>query len=162
MIISRKDWHYRFMIKYGSDELKYNLMKGSKTYTTCTYIRALLGVMLSVMAFLIGVAFVICFVLYMLVGMGWFAYLFATATIPVEPTLLSVAGLVGWIISIFSGAVWLVVKGCALFTDFLCRKSSERRTKKWLKKQEGAKESVFKKALKDRKDGICTIVKFEN
>lgn len=159
MIISRQSWHYRFMMNYGSDNLNFNLKSGHKPFTTCTYIRALLGVMFNMTVFIACFTFVLGMALFGLFSMGSFAVMVATSTVPEKPTLTAVVGLVSWIVVILTVGIWLIVKVLVFLTDLFEKKASERRTKKWMKKQE--EKSVFKKAMEDRKDGICTIVTFK-
>ena len=159
MNISRKSWHYRFMMKFGGDSLNLDLISGRKQFTTCTYIRALLGTMFSVFAFCCGVLFVALAAIATLGAMGYTAFIaFTTGGLPPQPTLTLVLGFVGWMIAVMCSGVWLVVNGLNLLLKFISKKHAQRQRAKRLKKQE--EPSVFAKALKDRKDGICTLVKF--
>lgn len=158
MNISRQSWHYRFMKKHGSSELKYDFMNGRRTFTTCTYIQALIGVMFSVLVFICAVLFVGSFAIGTTVSMVYTAFVFFDGGLPPEPTIPLLAGFIGWMFTIMLGSLALIYAFIQWAQSAISKKSSAIRNKKRLKKKE--EPSVFAKALKDRKDGICTIVTF--
>lgn len=158
MNISRKAWHYRFMAKFGSDNLKYQLRNETKTYTTCTYIRALLATMFSLGVFCTSVLAVVLVAIGLVVCMGFMAFTLVTAgALPPEPTVALVIGFIGWMFVVVLGGMLILYILTGWVSDLISKKAADHRRKARLKKQE---PGVFKAALKDRKDGICTIVKF--
>lgn len=157
MIISRTSWHYRFLMKFGNVDHRLDLKTGKKPYTTCSYIRAVLCAMFSVFAFGVSAIAAIGFVSVMLYGMIRIAALTITnGMLPPEPSIAIMIGFVGWLLAFTATVIVLanlLIKGIAAIGRKIAKSNSKRKNAK--------QPSLFKAALQDRKDGICTIVTFE-
>ena len=160
MNISRTSWHYRFMMKFANYETRYSLKNGNKPYTTCTYIREFIFAAVSMAAQVVWFSAAVAFALFLLYSMFHVGYLyFFAGGLPAVPTVPAVLGLIGIFAAGFGLALFLVLLLVNLAQAVWERKSYERRVKKRdkLAKKEA---SLLGQAMKDRKDGICTLVKF--
>ena len=161
MNISRKSWHYRFICKFGSRDCSYNLRNNQKQYTTCTYIRDFILAAISITAFITWCLLIATSVISLIVCMCYtsFVYFSAGMTLPVVPTIPLVVGLFGCICVVMGIVAFIVVKLVSLISHILhviSRKTKEKkRREKFLKE-----DSLLKQAIKDKKDGICTLVRF--
>lgn len=144
MQISKDSWHFK-LNKTVNTEFESNVIEG-KVYTTCSYIRTTAFSILK-SAFMLFVAlFMAGFALTMLSGMVVMPLALAMGNKDV-PDPIMILGFVGWafIILISLGHI-----GSAIG--------------RWNDRRAEAREekaSLLNQALKDRKDGICTIVTFK-
>lgn len=157
MEISKKSWHYRFIRRFGGFNGWQKL--NGKTHTTCSYIQLLVLVMLRNI-FNVLVLLTICFAASFIVGCAAVsAYNFVVGgPAKLEQNVFNVVGLVTWITVGFFAFLYSVFKIIDLIQLAVINQRRKNRKKKADKK---AKEpSLLQKAAQDRKDGICTIVKF--
>lgn len=160
MNISRTSWHYRFMMKFANHETRYNLKNGSKPFTTCTYIREFVFAAVSLAAKVVWFFAAAAFALFLLYSMLHVGYLyFFAGGLPEVPTVTAVLGLIGVFAAGFGLTLFLALVLVGVIQRLWERSSHERRVKKRAKlaKKEA---SLMSQAMKDRKDGICTLVKF--
>lgn len=143
MKISKDSWHFKLNSKFDKG------FENEKVYTTCSYIR--LTIVSLLCSFLIagGCVALLIFLGIVLVGMLSTPMIFYTG-MPIEGfwNITVGFGVGGWI---FTGAI-LASKAVTL----VCNKTSKALRERAKEKQ----RSLASQALKDRKDGICTIVAF--
>ena len=154
MDISRKDWHYKFIMKHGHTDTRWAMRATNKKYTTCTYIRAFLYALLNASMFALSVAFFVCFVLFMAGSGVYFAFMcLSLGAIPPEPTFVLGAGLAFWLIT-FAGLVLYILtklaKGITTAYEWFVGRQQVKARKK----------SLAKQAYEDKKNGVCTLVNF--
>lgn len=155
MNISRKDWHYKFIMKFGSTDARWAMASNSKQYTTCTYIQSLLFAMFNMFWFLFSVLCVIALGVFLLCSAAYTAFVFFSlgGSLPATPTLILVAGVMPWLVLLIYIAVYLLIK----FLDLISKVSSSASKKVKAKKYQ---KSLAKQAVEDKKNGVCTLVKF--
>lgn len=159
MNISRQAWHYRFLTKFGGSDLRFDLSRGLKQYTTCTYIRDILFTAISLVAFstwmiavgLFAIGFICC------TFYAAFTFFSMGMALPEVPTIPLIIGLIGCFAVLFGVGAFLLIKLANLVFlvgETVGRKSREK------KRQKAKRESLLKQVIADKKEGICTLVKF--
>lgn len=145
MKISKNSWHYKLGNSNGSYAFQERCYDNA--HTTCTYIRGVANAMFRTTAAIAFIAFAILFATIVLASMVTVPVAIAIGVPILNNSLLGAMVapcLVGWM------AVVIGLLGCLLawITDKM-----EARHK--------VKVSLLKQAVLDKKEGICTLVRFE-
>lgn len=145
MNISKNSWHY----KLGNSNGSYAFQERCRinAHTTCTYIRGVLHAMFRTVAAVCLIAILVFFVAVVLTSMITVPVAIALGFTILNTSLLGAMMapcLIGWIAVVIGLMGYLL----AFVTDKL-----EARHK--------AKVSLLKQAALDKKEGICTLVRFE-
>lgn len=156
MNISRQSWHYKFLMKFGDSDLKFDLRRGDKKFTTCTYIRSVLMTAIRISAFVLWLALVVVAAVGLAACTAYTAFTFLSMgfTLPAVPTVPLLVGFVGCLV-VFAVTMFVLIK---LLLNLIFCWIDKLRAKSRIKKVK--RESLMKQALKDKKDGICTLVTF--
>ena len=144
MEISKDSWHYK-LNKSMSRKFEGNVLSGHM-YTTCTYIRTTALSILSSIFFIFVMLFLSGFVLTVLSGMIVMPLALSMGLKGI-PEVVMILGVAGWLMAILTTIGHI---GSAT-GKWISRKNEEREEK----------AGLINQALKDRKDGICTIVTFK-
>lgn len=140
MNVSKSSWHYRFNDYFQSN---FGSRVDHSTFTTCSYIRTTVRTAFQA-------AFVIAATLLILVAIG---------TVLGSGIYLPIALAFGLPMATFVGGFALITY-VALIT-VSCAWVYESKLKPVLEARREQKLSLLRQAVLDRKEGICTIVRFE-
>lgn len=145
MKISKNSWHYKLGNSNGSYAFQWRCL--SDSHTTCTYIRGVVNAMFRVTASVIFLLAVFIFAVLMLASMITVPVAIAMSILILKSSLLGAMVapcLVGWMAVVIGLLGYLL----AFVTDKLADIHM-------------AKVSLLKQARLDKKEGICTLVRFE-
>lgn len=140
MKISKDSWHYRFNDYIQSD---FGYRAEREVFTTCTYIRTTIRTMFEA-------AFKLSLILFF-VTLG---ALVVGSAIYLPIAKLFALPLLGFV-EPFAGVTYAVITALLLGTGY------EKFLKPALERRREQKISLLRQAMKDKKEGICTIVEFE-
>lgn len=145
MIISKKDWHYRFNNTFGSTDFEMKARNGR--YTTCSYIRQTLYSMIRALAAGSMLAFLAAFAIWLVGSMiGVPIAIYMGFVFPAKGFLATSLGL--------CGAGWLLTG--AILTYMLAERIGNAAKNK-LEAYE-TKKGLLAQAREDKKQGFCTFV----
>lgn len=144
MQISKDSWHFK-LNKVMNTKFESNVI-AEKVYTTCSYIRATAFSIMKSVFMLFVALFMAGFMLTMLSGMIVMPMAVAMGIKDV-PEPIVILGFVGW--------AFLILIALGHIGSAIGRWSDRRAEAR------EEKASLLNQALKDRKDGICTIVTFK-
>lgn len=144
MQISKDSWHFKLNSKFDED------FENNKVYTTCSYIWLTIASIMCSFAIAGGCVAILSFLCVAIFGMISVPIIFYSGMAIEGFWNITVGfGVGGWI---FLGAIL-----AAKLVSKMCDKTSKAIKERSRKKQ----RSLAAQALKDKKDGICTIVTFK-
>lgn len=140
MKVSKSSWHYRFN-DYFQSNFAYRAERS--TFTTCTYIRTTIRTFFQATA---ATAFVSMLILMLILILGSAVYWPVAAIFGLPLAKFTVPFAVGTYCAIGAASIVLLY---------------EKKLKPKLEARREQKLSLLRQAVLDRKEGICTIVRFE-
>ncbi len=140
MKVSKSSWHYRL-----NDYFQSNFAHRAErsTFTTCTYIRTTIRTFLQALVVILLSGF----------ALSMLALIFGSAI------YLPIAAIFGFAILDFTVPFAVVVYGAIVSVSIVLL--YEKKLKPKLEARREQKMSLLRQAVLDRKEGICTIVRFE-
>lgn len=146
MKISKNSWHYKLGQDHGSYAFQSRCILGA--HTTCSYIRGVTNALFRVTAAIIALALFAMFALSIVASMLAVpvAVMFFGVVIPAKGFLTGAATLcgIGWASTILTLVCFIIAKIVEVLGE-----------------RHDAKVSLLKQAALDKKEGICTLVRFE-